>query len=579
MLTDPDTFSVVHTFKAKHKRPKSADSFGGLAEGSAASLNSLESFLSTKLAHINHKKESYHDDHTHHDILHKKQDIRPKTAGNDLAREALRDAHTAKDQRKSREILASLGLNYDELKREYDEEMLRQQSIVRYPTLETMHKHDPDKVMKLFKGTKIKLDKVEAVYQSLESTLLSSSIDYFESESGILEEEMTAKSYLKKYERKMWEASDAGLRDPRKEYKHLQVSIHRISDNEVTKSRVLDGKLRPRTEDDSKKRQGLHDVVARNIQKLKGQSKNMLNVIKMAKLQRTIGGLKTAVGTAMGVGVKGLLAAGKRKIMEEIPKDPLKIPLTKFDSVDKSWLPKQDASTTRPATVSGVPSVTDPIRPLSAPHRPRVKAIATNPYHFDGESVDKKEKNVYSDCIGLGGGTTIKRKKDAVHVVVDEHGNLVGIALKSKSLSKRPKSATTVTFKGSGKYGIKKKNRQNQTVEVSAIKKKLNSNYGIVNREKLPRSAQGIDYEAADKRRLKTVTHSRYRMKLISDKQVLQTREIADLCRSKDVTYHSNLTAKTKIFGQLDVEIVERNALKHIFNTMKGVEWKQKGNW
>jgi Leucine-rich repeat (LRR) protein len=306
----------------------------------------------------------------------------------------------------------------------------------------------------------------------------------------------------------------------------------------------------------------------------------MLNVIKMAKLQRTIGGLKTAVGTAMGVGVKGLLAAGKRKILiEETPKDTLKIPLTKFDSVDKSWLPKKDTSATRPAPVGGVPSVPDPIRPLSAPHRPRVKAIATNPYHFDSEASEKKEKNVYSDCIGLGGGTTIKRKKDAVHVVVDDHGNLVGIALKSKSLPKRPKSATTVTFKGSGKYGIKKKKRINQTVEVSAIKRNLNSNYGIVKREKLPRSVQGIDYEAADKRRLKTVAHSRYRMKLIGDKQVLQTREIADLCRSKDVTYHSNLTAKTKIFGQLDVEIVERNALKHIFNTMKGVGWTHKGNW
>lgn len=592
-MIDPDSFSVVHTFKARHKRPKSADSIGGLAEASMTSLNSLESFLSSKIAeNRSHERKLHPSGHGNSDAHGQMHVNRPKTAGaiNVIAKAALIDAHTAKDQRKSREILASVGMNYEELKRQYDEELLRQQSVARYPTLETMYKHDPDKEMKLFKGTKIRLDKVEAVHKSLESTLLSS-VDYSESESAILDEDplttgMTAKAYLKKYERTLWEASDAGLKDHRKEYKHLQVSIHHISEAEIKKSRILDGKLRPRVEDDSKKRQGLHEVVAKNIQKLKGQSKSILNVIKRAKIQSTIGGMKAMASSVAGVGVKGLLAVGKRKIalsteVVEAPKDTLKIPMTKYDNVDKSWLPKKvvdgRASTAISAGTSAGTSAT--VRPLSAPHRPRVKRISTDPYHFDGQCSEKREKNAYTDCIGIGDGTTIKKKKDGVHIILDDHGNLVGVALKSRSLSKRPKSANIDIFKGAGKYPLKRKIRMNNTVDAAAIKKRLKDNYGIANRDKLPRSSSVVDYEAADKRRMKTVAHNRYRMKLISDKQVLQTREIADLCRSKDVTYYSNLTQKTKIFGQLDVEIVERNALKHIYNSMNGENWKRKDNW
>ena len=243
-------------------------------------------------------------------------------------------------------------------------------------------------------------------------------------------------------------------------------------------------------------------------------------------------------------------------------------------------------------------------RPSSAPHS-RVKQLHRDPFYYD--SLHHKDRHSH-DHIGLGNGEVVKDKKRSGHsayIYLDSRGK-IHVQLKSKSSKTRPKSAQMSKFRS---YKDKKiKMTMNDVIKVLKGGKatKIHSeecgiadpnlpssnrdfilDSSAVNKDKmraLPTTAAAaaavdFDFEAADKRRLKTVQFHRERLSQLSSKRLKMREYMQYIASTRDVNLQEGKRVVCGEKGKLDTLVVERLALENFYHAMGGHGWRRSDNW
>ena len=238
-------------------------------------------------------------------------------------------------------------------------------------------------------------------------------------------------------------------------------------------------------------------------------------------------------------------------------------------------------------------------RPSSAPHS-KVKQLHRDPFYYD--SLHHKERHSH-EHIGLGNGEVVRDKRrngHSAYIYVDSTGK-IHVQLKSKASKTRPKSAEMSKFKS-----YKDKKRTLTMLDVVKVLKggKATKTHGeehgiaemnlpsksrelIVN-NKLPPGAPAtsaasagvdFDFEAADRRRLKSVQFNRERLSQISAKSLKLKEYIQFIASKRDVNLQEGKKLVQSETGKLGTITRERLAMEKIYHSMGGHSWRRKDNW